>query len=127
MELDLELFEDGGAEYTGKDIHVTLYVRGNIFFNGNALAAIGDPDAVALSYDRRQSIIGVQPVPPSRNCAFHLHRKHPNRNGRKISAKNFCRRYSIHPDQTYAFKSPTVNKDGILLLDMNSVRSVRRK
>jgi hypothetical protein len=126
MELDLEVFEEGGGNSSGKDIHVTLNARRSMFLNARALAAIGDPDSVALSYDRRRSIIGIQAVPPSRKSAFRLQRKSSG-NGRTLAVGNFCRRFSIRPDQTYAFNSPSVNKDGILLLDLNNIRSVRRK
>jgi hypothetical protein len=90
MDLNLELFEEGSADYSGKEVHVTINQRGNIFFNRRALEALGNPDSVALMYDRRRSIIGIQPVPPSRQCAFPLQRKFPKGHGRKVSAKNFA-------------------------------------
>ena len=43
-----------------------------------------------------------------------------------VHAKNFCRHYAINPTETLAFLSPEVNKDGILVLDLNDVRSVKK-
>jgi hypothetical protein len=44
-----------------------------------------------------------------------------------VSANNFCSRHSsILPDKTLAVAAPDVNKDGILVLDLNEVRSVRK-
>ena len=47
-----------------------------------------------------------------------------NSREREISAKNFCRR-SICPDETLAFTASPID-DGILILDLNEVRSVRK-
>ena len=125
MEINFELFEEGQQDYSGRDVHVTINPTGKIFLNRRALAALGDPDSVALMYDTKRSIIGIQPVPPSRPHAFRLQKKFGR--GRTLSAKNFCRHYSIRPEETLAFGSPTVNKDGIMILDLNDVRSVTRK
>jgi hypothetical protein len=38
---------------------------------------------------------------------------------------NFFRRYGIRPTETMAFISPEINKDGILILNLNEVRSVK--
>lgn len=127
MEINFELFEEGQLDYSGRDVHVTINKTGKIFLNKRALEALGDPDSVALMYDPRRSIIGIQSVPPSRRSAFRLQRKFTKSNGRVVSAMNFCRHYSIRPDETLAFGSPTVNKDGIMILDLNDVRSVTRK
>jgi hypothetical protein len=46
--------------------------------------------------------------------------------GRMIDAMNFFRHYQIRPTETLAFTSPDINKDGILVLNLNEVRSVKK-
>jgi hypothetical protein len=50
-----------------------------------------------------------------------------NSRGREVSAKNFCSRHSILPDETLAFTDAKINNDGILILDLNDVRSARKQ
>jgi len=39
---------------------------------------------------------------------------------------NFFRTCGIRPTETLAFTSPDINKDGILILNLNEVRSVKK-
>ena len=127
MEYNWEEFEDGQPIETGKRIHVTINRHGKIFFNAPAIEALGVPDGITLLYDRRRSTIGVKPTPLNRKSAYKLRRKDTSHcRGREISALNFCRRFSICPDETLAFTAAEVNKDGILILDLNEVRSIRK-
>ena len=87
--------------------------------------ALGSPDGVALMFDSRQKVIGVRASPYNRRETYLL-RKHPNHAGRKISAMNFCRRFKIRPDGTYAFTTADVNNEGVLVLDLNEVHSVSK-
>ena len=122
-----EDFEEGPAPDTKKRIHVTINNRCKIFFNRLALAALGNPDAVSLMYDRRQSVIGVKKTPTNRQSSYRLWTKEKRRSeGRMITAMNFCKRYGIAPAETLAFVSAEV-QDGILVLDLNDVRSVAKK
>jgi hypothetical protein len=43
-----------------------------------------------------------------------------------ISAKNFCKKFHIQPDETLAFTDAKINNDGILILDLNEVRSAKK-
>ena len=107
--------------------HTCLSTKnGRIFLNRPALATLGDPDSVALWYDKQQMIIRVQAVPPSRHYALRLQRSTRNGKGRTISATKFCRHHKIFPEETLAFLSPEINKDNILILDLNEVRSVKK-
>lgn len=125
MEWNWEQFEQGPVEAHSERIHVTLNSRGTLFFNRRAFETLGEPDAVALMYDRRRSTIGVTHAPTSRQNAFRLKRK-DSRGGRVLYASNFCHFYSIRPEETLAFTAAEVNKEGVLILDLNEVRSVRK-
>lgn len=91
------------------------------------LAALGEPDAVVMMYDRRQQTIGIQRSPLDRRNAYRLRRKDRDNNGRVLYAANFCRHYHIKPDKTLAFTNAEVDKNGVLVLSMHAVRRVGRK
>jgi hypothetical protein len=124
MERQWEEFAHGPVVQNSERIHATINRRGNLFLNRLAVEALGEPDSVVLMYDRRRSTIGITRAPSSRQNAFRLKR---NRNGsRMIYAANFCRFYSICPEETLAFTAPEVDKNGVLILDLNEVKSVRK-
>ena len=125
MEFDWEDFEEGEAYTTKQRIHVTLNKECKMFFNRRALDALGAPDGVSLMYDRRRSVIGVKATPLNRASVYKLRPKQRKYSGHVITAKNFCRRFSICPDETLAFTTAEV-RDGILILDLNEVRSVKK-
>ena len=127
MNADFEIFEAGPVVKNTDRVHVTINKLGHIFLNRRTLEGLGEPDAVTLMYDRRRSIIGIMPSPLHRSHAYPLKRKDARTSrGRMVHAKNFCRHYAINPTETLAFLSPEVNKDGILVLDLNDVRSVKK-
>ncbi len=127
MEMNWEEFEQGPEKNPAEIIHATLNTRGNIFLNRRAIEAIGEPDHVVLMYDRRRSTIGIKSAPSSRQNAYRVKRKEKRNSGRLIYCANFCRFHQIRPDTTLAFTAAEVDKQGILILSMHEVRSVKRK
>ena len=140
MELDFELFEEGQRGRTRDRVHVTLHKTKHLYFSGKAVEALGftprgdapagapgRPDGVALLFDKRRQIIGVMPSALNRKHTYELRTKKNMGKGRLISAKNFCERYGINPPETVAFPQAEVNRDGILLLDLQKALSVGRK
>lgn len=126
MERNFEEFEHGPVVSQSELIHVTLSSRGSFFLNRRAIEALGEPDYVVLMYDRRGSTIGMSRAPSGRKNAFRLKRKDRKTSSRVIYASNFCRFYAIRPDETLAFTAPEVDKNGVLVLDLNEVKSVRK-
>lgn len=127
MEYNFERFEDKPRAMTGKEPHVSIFSYGKIYLIKRAVELLGEPDAVALFYDNRRSVIGIQGVPPSRHYAVHLQKKDKRSHGSTIAATSFFNHYAIRPSGTLAFRSPTLNPDGILILDLNEVDSVNKK
>jgi len=80
-------------------------------------------------FDRRRGVIGVKASPLNRKSAYKLWDKESGNgrpaSGQMISAKGFCVRYSIAPEQILAFTTAQV-RDGILILDLNEVRSAEK-
>jgi len=126
MELNFELFEEGEAGRTQDRVHVTLAADGRIYFSRRAVEALGRPEAVALMFDRRRQVIGVMPSDAGRKHAFRLRTKLGMGEGRVISVRNFCRHFGIRAAETVAFPTANVNRDGILVLDLQKSESVKR-
>ena len=127
MNIDFEIFEAGPVLQTTDQPHVTISKLGHIFLNRHALALIGDPIAVTMMYDRRRKIIGLMPSDRRRPHSFPLRRKDGEASrGRMLHAMNFCRHYGIRPTETLAFLTPQVNNNGILVLNLHEVRSVKK-
>lgn len=125
MDVNFELFEEGQVERTRERVHVTLNKECKMFFNARAVEALGEPDGVALLFDRRRQVIGVMPSALNRKHAYRLRPKDRLSRSRVITAKNFCRHYSINPPETLAFPAASVNKDGVLMLDLHGAKAVK--
>jgi hypothetical protein len=127
MNVEFEMFETGPVVQTHDRVHVTIDKLGHFFLNRHAMHALGSPDMVTLMYDRRRSIMGVMPSPLHKRRSYPLRNKDGKRGrGRRVHAMNFFRTYGIRPSETLAFTSPEVNKDGILILSLHEVRSVKK-
>ena len=120
MELKFELYEDGPVHDAGSRPHVTIRANGQIFLNRKVGQQLGCPNTVALMYDPRNRVIGIQPTRQNQKHAFRLRRSYTSRShGRQIAAIPFLRRHKILPTEAIGFLAPEVNRDGILLLDLN--------
>jgi len=125
MEANFELFEEGQVVGTRGRVHVTLNKECKLFFNATAVEALGGPDGVALFFDKRKKIIGVMPTALNRSHAFRLRQQFRGSRSRVITMRNFCRRYDLKPTETLAFPNASINKDGIMVLDLQDVRVVK--
>lgn len=119
VELKFEIYEHGPVHDAGKRAHVTVRPNGQIFLNRVVLEKLGPPDAVALMYDARNRIIGLKATEATQKHAFRLRRSYNRSLGRQIAAVPFLRHHKILPTESIGFLDPKINRDGILLLDLN--------
>jgi hypothetical protein len=126
MDVNLELYEEGPVEWARERVHVTLSKDYQLFLNRWALAALGEPEGVAVLFDKRLQVIGVMPAALGRRHVFPLRRRTRSEKGRVITVKGFCRKFGIRPSETIAFTTAKVNRDGVMLLDLNQVAAVGR-
>lgn len=96
-----------------------------MFFNRRAVEALGEPDGVALLFDKRKKIIGVMPSALTRKHAYRLRPFSRGSRSKRITIKNFCRHHGLQPSETLAFPSAAVNRDGIMVLDLQNVKAVK--
>ena len=121
-----EEFQFGPTPANEERLHVTLNPKHVILLNGNIYKKLGSPEAVALLFDKLNSVIGINPVPRSKSNAFPVRSK---LNGRQkmIRATPFCRHYGISVDRTTAFMNADVDEDGVLRLDLKSTTTITRR
>jgi hypothetical protein len=66
------------------------------------------------------------PSPLHKKESYRLRNKDGVRSGgQMVYAMKFFRTCGIRPTENLAFTSPDINKDGILILNLNEVRSVK--
>lgn len=127
MDWNWEDFDNRPVITADNTIRVSINTRGYIYFSRGAWAALGEPAAVSLMYDRRRSTIGVRPADPADPKAYRLRRKDRDRTrSRIIAAGNFCRNFGVRPDETLAFTDAALDKSGVLVLDLNEVKPAQR-
>src|SRR5687768_4469163 len=125
MDLNFELFEEGEVGRSRDRVHVTLGKDYHIYFSRKAVEALGGCEGVALMFDRRRQVIGVMPADVERNHSYRLRKSKISGAGRRINAKNFCRHFGLQPAETVAFYDAKVNRDGVLVLDLNAAAAVK--
>lgn len=110
-------------------IRVTMNAKAGFYLNGVALKALGDPDAVQLMFDRRQATIGIIRASVEKKGAYLLKRKAAQGpvGGKFFYATSFCNKFKIHSKEAMLFLDAQVNRDGILILDLNQVISARKR
>ena len=123
---EFQFWEPGQVVRTREIVHVTLNKDCQLYFNARALEALGEPDGVSLMYDPKRQVIGVLPSALNRSHTYRLRKKQRDLSGRTISAKNFCKFHNIQPGETVAFRSARINKDGVMILDLQDVRTPKR-
>ena len=123
---DWEEFDGGPSEQRRRRMYVTLNKRGMILINNGMFAAMGNPEAALLLYDRRNKTIGVRPAEAGAKKAFPVRQKSGSTH-RSIYAWPFCRHFQIVPFETVRFTAPQIDNQGTLLLDLNGTVTVTRK
>ena len=129
MEYKWELhFAEPGMNSRDK-IRVTLNTKGLFYLNPVALKALGEPDAVQVMFDRRQAVIGILRTSIEKKGAFLLKRKLAQGpgSGKCFYAGSFCKKYKLYPKEIKLFTDAHVDRDGILILDLNQMNSARRQ
>jgi hypothetical protein len=102
-----------------RDPQLTIQTRGTLTLNAAAYAALGEPRAVELLYDRAQRVLGLRPVPPDVAHAMAVRSPSTTAGGPYVvSAMAFLRHYGI--DTSEARRWIVHIEDGIARIDLAS-------
>ncbi len=128
MEFQWEMHKPEPTFAYHERVRVSINSKCVIYFNNITHKALGRPEAVLLMYDRRKKVIGIMGCNPNRREAYPLKLKgDSSSNGKYVTARAFCKDFGIKPSETLVFMDAHVNKDAILVLDLNAVKPCPRK
>lgn len=100
------------------DPMLTFQRRGAISLNRSAFASLDSPDAVELLFDREHHIVGLRPIDPRADNAYHVRRSSRSASGPwVISAMAFTKFYDI--DTSVSLRRPAYLDDGVLCVDLS--------
>jgi hypothetical protein len=113
-------FESGPYQArTRKEPRVTIHKDKKLMLNRAACEALGDPPAIRLYFDKGANCIGLAATSPDEAFAFPMHQR-DNLPYRFVRAGSFCVHFGIEPTATMAFHDVSVDKDGIMTLDLTT-------
>ncbi len=123
LDLKFEKFRGGQSDRFGlaETARATINRRGMIYLNTKMYEKIGRPPAVALYFNRKESIIAIEPAFDRSPEHFQVYKK---QSGWSIHASTFCRHYRIRVPNTERFLYPYVDSDGALHLDLRETITV---
>lgn len=125
MRAGWEVMERSG----GGRLYASLNAAGIISLSGCTHEQMGSPGGYLLMFDRRRRAIGLKAAEPAANKHAYKACKRSSRNGNKnlyIHAAEFCRGLSLNIGQTIKFAECHIDDDGILVLELDTARQVRR-
>lgn len=107
-----------------KSLRVTLNKGKELYLSEKAMEALGSPRAVQMYFDVKTSRIGLKA-----DAIDALHAYPVNRRGAKgqgyLGVMLFCRHFNIRLERSVEFEDVTVDKDGMMILDLGKVTRVR--
>src|SRR5688572_19240736 len=101
-----------------KTPRVTLSKTKIMMLNAAAVEALGKPEAVRFFFDETLNRIGIKATSSENRYAFPL-KQRDNHSYRFIHAGSFCSHFGIDPEASVAFNDITVDKHGILTLELS--------
>lgn len=102
--------------------YVTIQKRGTMSFNAAAHAALGNPEAVELLYDRDERIIGVRSVDPGVEHAYPLRSPSKRDMSFILSGTAFTKYYEI--DTSVSTRYPAYMDGDVLCIDLKQEGTV---
>lgn len=107
-------------------IYVTMNPKGQIAMSRVTYRMLGEPAAFVILFDRVNNRIGLKPAALATRNAYRVC-AYTGRSGSKVvHAHRLIREYRIDLPQTVRFYDADIDEDGILVLDLRTVRVPKR-
>ena len=102
----------------------TLQPSGELRIGRSALEMLGDPEAVAILFDRGNRRIGLRRAAPNEANALRLVSRSGKRqlHTRYIYLKSFLNRQGLQPATALLFRPLTLSPEGYLVLDLEGAK-----
>ncbi|HEV8593089.1 MAG TPA: hypothetical protein VGQ55_13370 [Pyrinomonadaceae bacterium] len=118
-----EQFKGGPTRPSNEYFGITINNKSDLTINRFTMKTLGNPEAVVLLFDKRESVIGLVSTNRRNADAFPVIPKNGGQNW-VIHTAPFCRHFGIVIDRTERFDQPEIDNEGILRLDLKTTHNV---
>lgn len=125
MAIHWDMFRGGSTRPSNERINVTINKKNVLTFNRFIVKLLGNPEAVILMFEKKESIIGLVPSNLRDKYAFPL--KPKGAGNWTIHAAPFCRHFGIVIDKTEKFDDADLDSEGVLRLDLRKTHNVSNR
>ncbi len=106
-------------------IYATMNPAGHIFITRRTFELLGEPEAFHMLFDKVNTTIGMQPTRKAMKNAYPALCR-SGHGGRVVRAFNFTEEFGIKLHETVRFSGAEIDDDGILVLDLRTVKSAAK-
>ena len=123
-----DIFRGGQSIPSNKHLSVSINVKSTLTLNRYTRKILGDPEAVLVMFDKRESVIALAPTHAADKDGFQVKPKGGGQNY-IVHIAPFCRHHNIMIEATERFAEPGLSSEGYLTLDLKNTINVsnRRK
>lgn len=123
-----DIFRGGQSIPSNKHLSVSINVKNTLTLNRYTRKILGDPEAVLVMFDKRESVIALSPTHAADKDGFQVKPKGGGQNY-VVHIAPFCRHHNIMIEATERFAEPGLSSEGYLTLDLKNTINVsnRRK
>ena len=126
IETEWTAFEEPSYVTKKAKPRVTLSPTKKFCIGAKAFRAMGSPDAVLLYFDIPGNRVGMKKASLLLPSSLRVTRSSRDRTVGYVSAGGFCNQFRIKPETTIEFNEITFEKDGMMILDLNTARRFKR-
>ena len=107
--------------------YASMNPAGDIVISGYTHKKLGGTDGYLLLFDRERQVIGLRPARLEKDRNAYPARPRGKHGGRRIRGYRLCREFGIVLGRTVRFHRCRMDNQGVLILDLNEVRTIGKK
>jgi hypothetical protein len=121
MEIEWTILPRGDVAAHWSGLYVTMNRLGSIVLSRVAWERLGGPGAVFIMWDRFNQRLGLKPAAVGERNAYPV-KKYGRRGSKIVRAFRLVTEFGIRPPDTLEFQGTKIDADGVLILDLRSVK-----
>ena len=121
MEIQWTVIPRGDVAPHWSGLYVTMNQKGSIAMSSVTHERLGSPDHFVLSFDRFNHRLALKPAEADTPHAYPA-RKYGRRGARIIRVYRLVSQFGLRPPDTIQFQNPKIDLDGVLILDLRTIR-----
>lgn len=115
-------FKGRAKRSVNREVYVSLDRRKELYLSSLTIEELREPKAMHVFFDEANRRIGLKPAPIEDEDSLRI--RYLSGKSAHIALGSFCREFGIVPECRIAFQNVRVNADGIMVLDLQSAKSV---